>query len=113
MFLSHLDAAAFFSSFACMPHPFAPTFHPNRRRTGGTDRQNRGIGTALHLACGYDHTVTALALIDRGASVHALDGDKMTPLCVATHRSSMDTIKALITQGNAPVGTSPPCAPHV
>ena len=76
------------------------------RRRDGTP-QDSGIGTALHLACGYDHAGTALALIARGASVHALDGDKMTPLCVATHRLSVDTIKALIQKGNAPVGPSP------
>ena len=65
--------------------------------------EGEGIGTALHIASGYGWIQTALALIARGASIHWLDGDKMTPLCVAAHQRCLPMVMSLIDSGHAPV----------
>uniref|UniRef100_A0A7S0XAH7 RING-type domain-containing protein n=1 Tax=Mantoniella antarctica TaxID=81844 RepID=A0A7S0XAH7_9CHLO len=57
--------------------------------------------TALMVACGAGATFAVRALLRRGASVSAVDGDGLTPLLHACWAASHACAAALLTQGGA------------
>jgi ankyrin repeat protein len=77
-----------------------------------------GNGTALHVAAWRARHETVRLLIERGASVNALDGRGRSALalaalaCVASHwtdRRSPDSVRALVSAGARVAGTAFPC----
>ncbi|KAI9363375.1 ankyrin repeat-containing domain protein, partial [Zopfochytrium polystomum] len=61
---------------------------------------NREFRTPLHVAAGYNQVDIARILLEKGADVHAVEANKMTPLGVASQMGSTDV--ALLLLNNEP-----------
>ena len=55
--------------------------------------------TAMHLACAYGKTSTALALLARGANPNLVDREGRTPLMLTCYYELLDTAADLILKG--------------
>ena len=63
--------------------------------------------TALMWASAQDNAAAARALVDRGASLHAVSGGGFTPLLFATREGNLETLDTLLAAGANPNDTLP------
>ncbi len=104
---------------ATMPPPFCPSFknyykHNANLEIKATIGRNVPDMTPLHFACAFDKTELALAMMEAGANVHALDGHGQTPLIRAVQNRNEIVIDSLLSHGaDATIATSRGATPLI